>query len=148
MTDTSQKLILPFLGPVYRGLAPIAELLLRAVIGGFLIPHGFQKIAGYAGTSGYFDSLGLSPGWLFTLVAIIVEVGCGALILVGFLTRPAALIACIFLLIAAATSHVANGFFAMNGGFEYAVLWAAGALFFAIRGAGPISVDRMLGREF
>jgi putative oxidoreductase len=149
MSDSSsQRLIIPALGPLYRLLSPLAELLLRIVIGGFLIPHGLQKVFGFTGTAGWFGSIGLSPGWLFTAIALTIELGCGALILVGFLTRPAALIACIFLLVAAATAHIANGFFGVDGGFEYPVLWATGALFFAIRGAGPISVDRMIGREF
>jgi len=154
MSDSSQKLILPFLGPLYRGLSPLAELLLRLVVGGFLIPHGLQKAFGafggygFSGTAGWMDSIGMSPGWLFVSIAIFVEVVCGALILVGFLTRPAALLAAGFLFVAGASVHFANGFFMTNGGYEYSILWCVAALFFAIRGAGPISIDRMLGREF
>lgn len=147
MSDSSQTLIIPLLGPIYRLLSPLAGLLLRAVVGGFLIPHGLQKVFGFAGTAGWFGSIGLAPGWLFASLAIFVEVGCGALILVGFLTRPAALIAAVFLFIAAASVHFANGFFG-PGGYEYPIMWCVAALYFAVRGAGPISVDRALGREF
>ncbi len=154
MSNSTQTLILPFLGPLYRALSPLAELLLRVVVGGFLIPHGMQKAfgafggGGFAGTAGWMNSIGLAPGWLFSTIAIFVEMGCGALILIGFLTRPAAALACGFLLVAAASVHFANGFFGQNGGYEYSVMWAVAALFFAVRGAGPISVDRVLGREF
>lgn len=147
MSDSSQTLIIPLLGPIYRLLSPLAGLLLRAVVGGFLIPHGLQKVFAFAGTSGWYSSIGMAPGWLFTSLAIFVEVGCGALILVGFLTRPAALIAAVFLFIAAAWVHFANGFFG-PGGYEYPIMWCVAALYFAVRGAGPISVDRALGREF
>ncbi|MEJ8572905.1 DoxX family protein [Microbaculum marinum] len=154
MSVSSQNLILPFLGPLYRALSPLAELLLRVAIGGFLIPHGLQKAfgafggPGFGGTAGFLAGLGMTPGWLWATVAIIVEIGCGALILIGFLTRPAAAIAFVFLLVATVSVHLQNGFFASSGGYEFALMWAIGALFFAVRGAGPISVDRMLGREF
>jgi putative oxidoreductase len=154
MSESSSRLILPFLGPLYRALSPLSELLLRVVVGGFLIPHGMQKAfgafggGGFAGTAGWMDSIGLAPGWLFTIIAIFVELGCGTLILIGFLTRPAAAIACGYLLVATVSVHLPLGFFGQNGGFEYPVMWAVAALFFAVRGAGPISVDRALGREF
>jgi putative oxidoreductase len=154
MSTSSPNLILPFLGPLYRALSPLAELLLRVVVGGFLIPHGLQKAfgmfggGGFAGTAGWLGSIGMEPGWLFASLAIFAEVVCGALILIGFLTRPAAAVAAVFLFIAASSVHFANGFFNQNGGYEYAVLWTVAALFFAVRGAGPISVDRMIGREF
>lgn len=154
MTTTNQRLILPFLGPLYRTLDPLAELLFRLVVGGFLVPHGLQKAfgafggGGFAGTAGFLGSLGMTPGWLFAALAIFVEIGCGIAIAVGFLTRPAAALAAGFLFIAGITVHLANGFFMSNGGYEFAFLWAVAALFIAVRGAGPISVDRMLGREF
>lgn len=154
MSNANQRLILPFLGPVYRVLDPLAELLFRVVVGGFLVPHGMQKAfgafggGGFAGTAGWLGSIGMTPGWLFAALAVFVEIGCGIAIAVGFLTRPAAALAAGFLFIAAITVHLSNGFFAQNGGYEFSVLWAVAALFIAVRGAGPISVDRMLGREF
>ncbi len=154
MSVSSQNLILPFLGPLYRALSPLSELLLRVVVGGFLIPHGMQKAfgafggPGFTGTAGWLGSIGMEPGWLFASLAILAELVCGILIVIGFLTRPAAAIAAVFLFIAASSVHFANGFFAQNGGYEYAILWTVAALFFAVRGAGPISVDRMIGREF
>ena len=154
MSASTQTLILPVLAPLYRALSPLADLLLRVVVGGFLIPHGLQKAFGafggygFSGTAGYMDSIGFTPGWLFVSIAIFVEVVCGALIVIGFLTRPAAALAAVFLFIAGASVHFANGFFMQNGGYEFSILWCAAALFIAIRGAGPISVDRALGREF
>lgn len=154
MSDSSQNLIIPFLGPVYRMLSPLAELALRIAIGGFLIPHGLQKGlgmfggSGFGGTAGWLASMGMTPGWLWAAVAVFVEVGCGALILIGFLTRPAAALAFVFLMVAVISVHLQNGFFMSGGGYEYSLLWAMGAFFFMIRGAGPISIDRMLGREF
>ena len=62
------------------------------------------------------------------------------------LTRPAAAAIAVMLLVAA-TVHLPNGFFWTSGGWEYPVLWATVAGFFAIRGGGRLSLDRLIGRE-
>jgi uncharacterized membrane protein YphA (DoxX/SURF4 family) len=38
--------------------------------------------------------------------------------------------------------------FATDKGFAYPLRWGIAALFFLIRGSGPLSVDRAIGREF
>ena len=72
----------------------------------------------------------------------------GLLIAVGFLTRPAAVAATILLAVAVFKVHMPNGFFNMNGGYEYAMLWGFITLAVAFRGGGALSVDRAIGREF
>jgi putative oxidoreductase len=39
---------------------------------------GYGKLTGYAGTVGYMGSLGLPAPALFTLLAIIIEIGAGS----------------------------------------------------------------------
>jgi uncharacterized membrane protein YphA (DoxX/SURF4 family) len=41
-----------------------------------------------------------------------------------------------------------RGFFAWDGGVEYAILWAVVLLFFAIRGGNEWSVDARMKKEF
>jgi putative oxidoreductase len=48
---------------------------------------GYGKITGYDGTVGYMGSLGLPAPALFTVLAIIIEIGAGLLVLAGFKTR-------------------------------------------------------------
>ena len=66
-----EKLILPFLGPVYRGLAPIAWPLVRVVAGLNLVPHGAQKLFGWFGGKGLeattqgFAQMGYEPAVLW-----------------------------------------------------------------------------------
>ena len=43
------QLVLPVLTPLYATLASIADPLLRVAVGGFLIPHGAQKLVGWFG---------------------------------------------------------------------------------------------------
>ena len=45
MTDAT-PLIFPDLGPLYQALAPWSEVLLRAVVGLALVPHGLRNTLG------------------------------------------------------------------------------------------------------
>jgi putative oxidoreductase len=49
------------------------------------------------------------------------------------------------MLVGAGTVHVKNGFFAQNGGYEYALLVAVAALTLAFTGPGSLSLDALLG---
>jgi putative oxidoreductase len=49
------------------------------------------------------------------------------------------------MLVAAVSVHLPNGFFTQNGGFEYNLVLAAGALSVAFTGPGALSVDGVMG---
>lgn len=147
--------LIPALSPLYDGLGPYVELLTRVVVGLFLVPHGAQKLFGMfggygiSGTGQYFATkLGMEPGWLFALLAGLVEFFGGLLLALGLLTRPAAAAAFVLLMVAVIKVHLPAGFFATAGGYEYPLLWALVVLGFVIRGGGPLSLDARLGREF
>lgn len=149
----NEKLILPFLGPLYRGLAPIAWPLVRVVAGLNLVPHGAQKLFGWFGGKGLeattqgFAQMGYDPAALWVWLVALTEVVGGLLLALGLFTRPAAVAIAIFLYVAVA-HHLPNGFFWSQGGYEYPLLWGTVALAFAIRGGGAFSVDRAFGRSF
>jgi putative oxidoreductase len=149
MTDAAgQRLFIPALGRIYDALRPITKPLLRLVTGGFFLPHGYAKLTGeLAGTGEWLTAMGYSNGPLLATAIMCVELGAGTCIAIGFLTRPAAFAALIFLL-GAVQFHSANGFMWSNGGFEYPVFWAVACFFFLIQGGGRWSVDRAIGREF
>ena len=146
--------IIPALAPLYDKATPIFETLLRVVVGGFLIPHGAQKLfgafGGYGieGTGKFMESLGFAPGFLFAGLVGGVEFFGGILLAIGLLTRPVAVAVTIVLAVAALSVHLSKGFFAGQGGIEFAALWTFAAAYFAFRGAGPYSVDAKIGREF
>jgi putative oxidoreductase len=85
------------------------------------------------------------PGALLPL-AIATELGCGALILVGWQTRLAALALSGFCLVAAAIFH--TKFSDNNQVLHFAkdIALAGAFLFIAGRGAGRFSVDAVLAR--
>jgi putative oxidoreductase len=60
---------------------------------------GYDKLTAFAGTAGYMGSLGLPAPSLVTALAIIIEIGAGLLMLVGYQTRLAALGLGIYVLI-------------------------------------------------
>src|ERR1700745_2188160 len=82
-----------------------AALLGRLFFSSMFLLFGYGKITGYAGTVGYMSSLGLPAPSLFTLPAIIIEIGGGFLMFVGFPARLVALGLAIFVLIAAFIGH-------------------------------------------
>jgi len=61
----------------------------RVLIAFMFVMAGLDKIGGYAGTQGYMEAMGV-PGALLPLV-ILLEVGAGLAIIVGWQTRWAAL---------------------------------------------------------
>ena len=123
-------------------LQPLALLAMRLVLATVMIAHGSQKVFGgmpkFASTVSH---IGL-PAWM-AYVSAAAEFGGGILVLLGVLTRCAALAITIDLLVAIAKVHLKSGLRG-PGGFEFplSVMVIAFALIFF--GAGPISLDSIL----
>jgi putative oxidoreductase len=132
--------------------------LLRVALGVIMFPHGAQHLLGwwggygFAGTHAWMTGTLGFPAVLATLGIVTEFVAPFALVL-GLGGRLAAL-GIAGLMIGAASTHVANGFFmnwfgtmaAGQEGFEYHLLVLAMALAVAIQGSGAWSVDRALTR--
>jgi putative oxidoreductase len=134
----------------------VALTMLRLVLGVVFFAHGAQKMLGWFGGYGFHGSMGFMqhiglPAPVALLV-ICVEFFGGLGLIVGLLTRVAALgvagdmIGAIFLV------HLPNGFF-MNWagnqkgeGFEYHLLALAMAAALLLRGAGAFSADHSLSK--
>ena len=142
--------IIPFLRPLYAALVEPAYALMRIAAGGFLIPHGMWKLFSITGSRAdmiaFFQSLGLEPAALLNDAVGAVEFFGGILIVLGLLTRPAALAATLTTGTAALFVHL-GAFYVEDAGIEFAGLWTVVLLYIAIRGSGRISVDRLIGRE-
>ena len=92
MDRNDTPLILPGLGPFYDRVAqPLAHLGLRVLVGALLIVEGWPKITAPFAMAGFTESIGMYPGWLWSAVLAVLQFVGGLMILVGFLTRPAAL---------------------------------------------------------
>jgi putative oxidoreductase len=150
MTGTSDtKLLYPGLTGFYASWRDIADTLVRVVIGYNIFMHGWVKLTvmGAAGVSGYMAKNGLNPGAAFAWAAIFLETIGAICIIVGLFTRFFAAAIAIELGIAFLLIHLPHGFAAGKGGYEYVLLLGIVMFAIAIRGGGPYSVDRMIGKE-
>lgn len=126
-----------------------SSLILRLPIGFTLAAHGSQKLFawfggyGLTGTGQWMDSIGIHPGYLMAFLAGSAEFFGGLALVLGFLTRPAALVTAFTMLIAF-THHYPNGLFLANNGFEYALTLLAVTATLLVQGAGRYSVDHWL----
>jgi len=131
--------------------ADLGLLVLRLVIGLVFAAHGAQKAfgwwggPGWAGWTGALRHMGIRPAPLWALVSIAAELVGGLLLALGFLTplAAAALIGQSLVIIFAV--HWAKGFWNANGGWEFPIALAAGAVAIAATGPGAISIDAALG---
>lgn len=125
-------------------------LALRIPVGVIFAAHGAQKLFGWfggyglEGTGQFFGSIGLNPGYLMALLAGLVEFFGGLALVLGVLVRPAAATLAFAMLIAVFAVHWSKGFFASNGGYEYALALLAASVALLLTGAGRFSVDGSL----
>ncbi|MEM8747828.1 MAG: DoxX family protein [Actinomycetota bacterium] len=122
-----------------------ALLLLRVVLGVTMALHGLGKAKSLDGTAGWFDSMGMRPGWLHARFAAFGEIAAGAALALGFLTSFAALGFVGLMVVAGWTSHRHNGFFIIKEGWEYVMVLAVAAVAIAIIGPGDWSIDEAIG---
>lgn len=76
----------------------VAALVARILLSVMFIYSGFGKIPGFEGLTGYIASKGMPLPQLMAIGAIVVELGGGLLLLVGFKARWAALAFFLFLI--------------------------------------------------
>jgi putative oxidoreductase len=126
--------------------APRLYSLIRIGAGYMLLLHGSAKLLGIPHVEA-FDNLQIMS---LMGIAGLIELICGALVLIGLFTRPAAFVASGFGAAAYLVGHVATqGMFFLplfNGG-EAALLFSFVFLMLVLTGPGPWSVDAMLNRE-
>ena len=83
----------------------VAALVGRILLAAIFITSGFGKITGFEGTVGYIASKGLPLPQIGAIIAIVVELGGGILLAIGYKARWAALALAIFTLAAAILFH-------------------------------------------
>ena len=122
---------------------PYALSALRIFVGLTFFQHGTHKYFNFpSGQSFEGINLATMHGWAGTI-----ELVAGALILIGFLTRPAALLAAGEMAVGYFLMHAPQSFFTSKNGGEPAYLFCFVFLFFVFAGPGPISFDYWLFRR-
>ena len=116
-----------------------SNLIARILLSHMFIIAGFGKITGYAGTQGYMEHMGV-PGMLLPLV-ILLELGGGIAILVGWQTRWTSYALAAFTVLAALIFHNKLGDQMQMIMFMKNLTIAGGFLLLAQYGAGAYSLD-------
>jgi len=133
--------------PVANSMQDTLALIGRILIAYLFIPAGFGKLMGFAGTVGYITSAGLPLPQVAAAIAIIVELGFGIALVVGFQTRWAALGLALFTVATALFFHkywaVPDAMKMMQTiNFNKNIAIAGGLLALAAFGAGRFSIDK------
>ncbi|MFK7160393.1 DoxX family protein [Marinospirillum sp. MEB164] len=129
------------------------SLMLRVPAGVIFMAHGAQKLfgafGGYGleGTGQWMASIGLEPGYLMALAAGSAEFFGGLALLIGLLTRPAAAVLAVTMLVAIFAVHFEHGLFLSAGGYEFGLALLSMSAALVMIGGGRWSVDAVLSRR-
>ncbi|OEG73022.1 DoxD-like family protein [Shewanella colwelliana] len=141
------------LNKLFVSNAGLAGLILRAPIGLILAAHGAQKLfawfGGYGleGTGKWMASIGMTPGYLMALLAGSAEFFGGLALVLGLVTRPAAVVAAFTMLVAIFAVHIGNGLFMSNNGYEYALTLLVALVAVTVQGSGSFSLDNLIAKK-
>ncbi len=113
--------------------------LLRIMTGFLIMPHGYQKLFGFGG-------VGPREGTL-PMIAAVIELVCGALVLLGLQTRWAAFLASGLMAAAYFMAHAGDGFWPLLNRGELAVLYCFVFLYLSAHGSGEYSLDALLSKR-
>ncbi len=121
-------------------------LILRVIIGVIFTYHGLTKIfglfagPGINGFSSMLEGLGFPIPLILSVIVGVVELAGGIALIIGFLTRYAAILLAIVMIVAIISVHIGDGLKGME--FPLSLLAATIALLF--NGCGSLGIDRKL----
>jgi uncharacterized membrane protein YphA (DoxX/SURF4 family) len=132
-----------------RTNAPDATILIRLLVGAVFFSEGIQKFLFPAALGvGRFIKIGIPAPQFFAPVVGVVEIVCGALLIVGLFTRLATIPLIIDISVAIVTTKIPmlskSGFWSMahEARTDYCML--LGLVFLLLVGSGPFSIDQRL----
>ena len=127
--------------------AGILLLLARVLLAAMFISSGYSALSDIAGTASYFAGLGLGPASLLAWAVGIFEIVTGALLVIGFQTRPTAVLLAVFSVVASFLGHYGQGGDDAMAAFMHSqalmkdIAVAGGMIALAVGGPGRLSVD-------
>ena len=147
MQQAQTRLLIPGLRPFYDWAQPISWALVRITAGLMLIPHGWPKLMAGVGpvAANALAKRGIEPAEPLAIILIALETLGGLCIALGLFTRFFAAAVTIEMMVI--VYHHLPVFGWTQRGYEYPLFWGLVMLAIALRGGGPYSLDRKLGRE-
>ena len=144
--------IIPALAPFYAWTRDLSYLLIRVTVGGIFLAHGIIKlmtttISAFA--AGSLARRGIEPALPLAYVVWFLETIGAVCLILGLFTRFFAAGIAIELAVITFAASWPNGFAftSRGGGWEFPFLWGLVVFAIALRGGGPYSLDRKIGRE-
>jgi putative oxidoreductase len=143
--------IFPGLQGFYDRVLPLSWTIVRIGIGWNLLVHGWGKVL--RGMDAQTKTLDISVPYLaqynygLSVLLTVVEGVGGLCILLGLFTRFFAAANAIEMGFLTFVLYWGTGFSWLQRGYEYTLLWGFMCLAIALRGGGPFSLDRKIGRE-
>ena len=132
--------------PSLARLSDLTLLGLRALTGAFLMHETWDNVSSRARMGEFvqfLDQFGFPVPWLMAPLSVAVQFGCGALLILGLLTRMAGLLVAANFVVAVAMVHFAEPF---RGWWPAIVLVFLG-LHFAAAGSGKFGLDALFGKR-
>lgn len=132
---------------VHNTTRKIGPLLGRMLIAALFVPSGLMKIGNFAGTADHMAQAGLPMIPVLLVLTIIIELGGGLMLLLGWRAREAALVMFLFLIPVTLVFHPfwnfadAAAHYQQQINFMKNVAIMGGMLFIASFGSGPLSLD-------
>jgi len=128
-------------------------VLLRLVIGFMFAYHGYVKLfvkGALPGTSQFFAAIGIPFANYAAVLVAFTEFFGGLLLVLGLLTRLAALALIIEMLTALFKVHLKNGFFISQQayGYEYLLVILTVLVVLLVNGAGKLSLGKLLKNKY
>jgi putative oxidoreductase len=143
--------IIPALASFYDWSRDFSWLVIRLTAGGILLVHGIVKVmgSGAPGVAGLLARLGIEPALLFGWIVVLNETVGAVCVMLGLFTRFFAASIAIELAIVTFAVNFPRGFTVSvpGGGYEYPLMWGLLMFAIALRGGGPLSLDRAIGKE-
>jgi len=124
-----------------------APTLIRVMVGLVGVVHGWPKMKDLGGFIEKVDMMGIPVPQLFSTAAALSEFLGGGALIVGLFGRYAAFFFACTMAVAVFRVHWANGFLAVDRGFEYPLILLVASISLILTGSGPLSIDRLLGRK-
>jgi putative oxidoreductase len=122
-------------------------LIARVLLMGLFVVFGWSKLTGFSGAVAYMAAQGVPLPTLSAVIAVVMELFVGIAILIGFYTRPLALLLAVYTL---ATAVIGHHYWTLADGaraealinFYKNVGIMGGLLLLSVTGAGKYSIDR------
>jgi putative oxidoreductase len=122
-------------------------LVSRILLATLFVLFGWAKVNGFSGTVAYMTHVGAPVPMVSAVIAVVMELIVGILIVVGFFTRPLAVLLALYTV---GTALIGHQFWNQTGAeqmmnminFYKNVSIAGGLLALAVAGPGRFSIDR------